>query len=547
MLQFAHQEYLSYLLLLLLPSIAYFYYKKKWVKTNAQLQKNANANLLQGYSPIRKNILFATRIACLILIIISLAHLQKPDATTTNQQQNGIEIAIALDVSNSMYAQDVIPNRLEKAKLLIGKIAQQLNGNNFALILFAGRPYISLPLTTDVSALVMNLSIAKPELIPSQGTRIHDALEACYRTLENKNTRNKAIVLISDGEDHEEGAVQMAKELYNKKISVYTVGVGTENGSNITMPGTQEPKTDGQGNIVLSKMNPDALGKIATAGGGKYYTLDNINDVFGQLNSELSQMEKGYLGKSKFLNYKSYYQYFLFLALAMLLATFFISESNMHKSKWAFVLFLFLNSSFLQAQTVNSNIHSGNQLYKNKNYNKANTAYSKELKNTNPQTRQIAQYNLANSLLKNKNYEQALKLYNQIGLNSKDAQLRAKAYHNAGNASAEQEDWQSAVNYYKSSLKNNPSNEQTKYNLAFAQKKLQQNKEKQPQPKPKEDKPKEDKPNNPEPKDEQPKPSNKMSKEQANRLLDALNREEQKLKEAKEKEKGQASDTDKDW
>lgn len=582
MLRFQHQEYFVFLLLVGLAVAAFFGYQF-WRKKKIQLFGNANLvkDLMPSYSATFTRVKFFLLAAALFFGVVGLANLQKR-GKVERIAQKGIDVMIALDVSNSMYAQDLSPSRLEKAKLFADKLLEKLSGNRIGLVLFAGRSYLSVPLTNDIEALKMNLSLATPENLPSQGTVIGDALQLSFESFNSKDAKHKAVVLISDGEDHDEKAINQAKNLGKKGIMLCAVGVGSENGAPIPMP-TGGNKMDRDGKEILSKMNEVELKSIADAGQGIFVNLSNISSNVTEVANRLDQISKTNLGESRLAKYSSYFQYFLGVMLLLLIVEFFLPARKPNKRlRTAFHALMFLlvpQMMFAQVKVQDKNIANGNTLYEKQQFEKAAAEYQKSIEDKKSKTKEPARFNLGNALFRGKNSEQAIKQFEFVGAKAKDKKMSAFAYHNAGNVMAQDQKWQQAIEYYKVSLKKNPNSPETKYNLAYAKKKLQEqqnkkkdkdkkddkqkreqekekDKEEQKEPeKPKEDgKPKDDeKPK--EKKDEgdkekkkrpQPQPS-KLSKQQAKKLLDALNREEKKVKDKKEKGKAGVQILEKDW
>jgi len=583
MFRFQHQEYFILLLLIGVVVFLYIFYRGWRKKKIAVLGKeDLVRDLMPSYQPILTKIKFSLLVTALFFGVLGMANLQKR-GKIEKMTQKGIDIMIALDISNSMYAQDLKPSRLEKAKLFASKLIDKMNGNRIGLILFAGRSYISVPLTSDVAALKMNLNLANPKIAPTQGTVMGDALQMSYESFNSKDAKHKAIVMISDGEAHEDKAIREAEKIGKKGIMLCTVGVGSAEGSNILMP-NDEIKTDREGNEVISKMNAAELKKVAESGQGIFVNLSSIGADVNQIANRLNQISKTNLGQSRLANYTSYFQYFLVIMLLLVLLEFFLpSRKSNQRLRTAFSLFVFLVlPQFVGAQTIDKNIYKGNQFYKKQEYKKAATAYEKTVADKKAKTKNPARFNLGNALLRAKDPEQALKQYEYVGVKAKDNKMSSYAFHNAGNVMAEQKKWQEAVNYYKASLKKNPGAKQTQYNLAYAQKKLKQqqqqknqdkdkkkekdkkeknknkkdNKEKEKKEK-KDDKKEEDSSkkeesdqSKPDGKNQgnqpKPKPSN-MSKQQAKKILDALNRAEKKIKDKKAKQQSGAYRLEKDW
>jgi Ca-activated chloride channel family protein len=582
MFRFQHQEYFILLLLVGLAVLLYIFYKIGRKRKIALLGKEELVkDLIPSYHPLLSKIKFGLLAAALFFGVLAMANLQKR-GKIEKMTQKGIDIMLALDISNSMFAQDVKPSRLGKAKLFASKLMDKMSGNRIGLILFAGRSYVSVPLTSDVAALKMNLSLASPEMAPTQGTVMGDALQMSYESFNSKDAKHKAIVMISDGEAHEDKAIREAKKIGKKGIMLCTVGVGSAEGSNILLP-SGEIKKDRDGNEVLSKMNAKELKNVAESGQGIFVNLSNISGDVNKIANRLNQISKTNLGQSRLANYTSYFQYFLVLMLLLMLLEFFLPSRKSNKRlRTAFSVLLFLLiPQFLGAQTTDKNIYKGNQFYKKQEYKKAATAYEKTVADKKAKAKNPARFNLGNALLRAKDPEQALKQYEYVGVKAKDNKMSSYAFHNAGNVMAEQKKWQEAINYYKAALKKNPGAKQTQYNLAYAQKKLKQqqqqkkkdkdkkkdqdkdkDKKKQKEEDKKDDKKKEEpKDKDPTKKNEsekdkadeknegnqpKPKPSN-MSKQQAKKILDALNRAEKKIKDKKAKQKTGNYRLDKDW
>lgn len=570
MLRFQHQEYFLFLLLVVLAVVLFLGYRL-WRKKKIQLlgKESLVQDLMPSYSSVLIKVKFILLASALFFGVVGLANLQKR-GKVERMAQKGIDIMIALDVSNSMYAQDLSPSRLEKAKLFADKLMEKMGGNRIGLVLFAGRSYLSVPLTSDIEALKMNLSLASPENVPTQGTVLGDALQMSFESFNSKDAKHKAVVLISDGEDHDEKAITEAKNLGKKGIMLCTVGVGSENGALIPLP-SGDNKTDRDGKEVLSKMNETELKSIADAGQGIFVNLSNIRGDVNKVANRLNQISKTNLGESRLANYSSYFQYFLAIMLLLMIIEFFMPARKANKRlRTAFHTLLFLlvpQLVFAQVKVQDKNISNGNDFYKKQQFEKAAAEYKKSVADKQSKTKEPARFNLGNALMRGKNSEQALKQFEYVGAKSKDNRMSGFAYHNAGNVMAEDQKWQEAIDYYKASLKKNPSSPETKYNLAYAKKKLQeqQNKKndkkddqkdkdkeenKEPEKPKDDDKPKDEEKKDKGDKEEKKRPqpqSSKLSKEQAKKLLDALNREEKKVKDKKEKGKVGVQILDKDW
>jgi Ca-activated chloride channel family protein len=326
MLQFQHSEYLWFLFTIVIIVGLFFLavnIRKKKLKTigddvlvNFQLRNfNLNAQWVK----------FILLLIALFVGIIGLANLQA-NAKTQKVKRKGIDVMIALDVSKSMLAKDESPNRLEKAKQFVSKLIDKIGNNRVGLIVFAGRAYVSVPLTVDFGALKMNLSTITPASIPSQGTVLGEAIKMARESFNPKDTKYKSIVLISDGEDHDENANNEVKKAVEEGIMINTVGIGSLNGSPIWDDELQENKKDAEGNEIISKLNEEELQTIATNGEGIYTQLNNAENVAKTMATQINSTEKKSFGDVVFADYNNYFQYFLLLSLALITIEFFISE-----------------------------------------------------------------------------------------------------------------------------------------------------------------------------------------------------------------------------
>ena len=245
---------------------------------------------------------------------------------TDNTNRKGIDVAIALDVSKSMLATDLPPNRLERAKQFIGKLMAEMPNDRIALVLFAGKAYLQMPLTVDHGAAKMFVSSASPDAVPQQGTVISDALNMSANVFNNAEKRFKAVVLISDGEAHEEEAVKTASDLAEQGVMINTIGIGSPEGATITDPATGELKKDAIGTIIISKLNEEVLKELATATNGIYIRLESSDEAVALLKKQLSQIESKAFGDVSQMNFKTYYMWLVGGMLLLLLIEGFIPE-----------------------------------------------------------------------------------------------------------------------------------------------------------------------------------------------------------------------------
>ena len=328
MVRFEHTEYLLLLLLVIIP-VLLFRYVLLWKKKTAKKigDEKLVAQLTRSFSLRRYLIKFCVVAGALVILIFAAANLQSA-TQVENSSRKGIDIMIALDVSKSMLAEDVKPSRLDEAKQLINKLMERLQNDRVGLVIFAGRAYLQMPLTSDHIAAKLYVNNASPDAVPTQGTVISEALRLCNTAFHAKDKKYKAILLITDGEDHDEGALKTAKTLADNGVVINTVGVGTTTGSPILNPITSESKRDLQGNVIISKLNEQELMDIANAAGGVYQQLNDADTVVDKIIGEINAMEQKTIRDNSLLNFRSFFQWFLVVALAALTGELFISEKR---------------------------------------------------------------------------------------------------------------------------------------------------------------------------------------------------------------------------
>lgn len=333
MLSFQHIEYL-YALLVLVPLTLIFLLVLRW---KARVRKKLGdeeliSRLTKQYSPKLYLIKFLAVLVAVALAIIAGANLRKP-AKNSKETKGGIDIMVALDVSKSMWAEDAKPTRLDKAKQFIGELIDRLGDNRVGLVVFAGQAYLQMPLTTDVVASKIFVSNATPDAVPVQGTEIGEALQLCNRSLDTKEKKYKAVILISDGEDHDPKSEDILQQLSDEGVVVNTIGVGSPDGSPIIEPGNTEYKKDANGQTVISKLNEKELADIAQKTGGQYNHLDDVAKTVNAVMQQLNGMEKKAIDSGDGeRQYASLYAFLLVPALLLLIAEIFIPE---RKRRWA--------------------------------------------------------------------------------------------------------------------------------------------------------------------------------------------------------------------
>ncbi len=297
--------------------------------------------LMVDYPVYKHQFKFLVAILALSAIILGLANLQL-GSKLEKVKRSGIDIVVALDVSKSMMAEDVRPNRLAKAQRFISKMIENMQNDRIALIVFAGNAYLQMPLTTDYAAAKMFLSTINTDMVPTQGTAISDAINQAVIAFEAGEQKHKALVMISDGEDHEQDALEIAKEVAEEGVSIFTIGVGSVQGAPIPVyrNGWQvDYKKDQSNNIVLSKLNEVMLQQLAAVADGEYIHLSDggPNDI-NYLMKALGSIEKKDFEERIYTDYDDKFQYFLSAAFLLLALELLISvRSNKWFSNWSFL------------------------------------------------------------------------------------------------------------------------------------------------------------------------------------------------------------------
>lgn len=330
--RFQHIEYLIGLAAIPLV-IALFAWVLHWKKkTTRKIGDEKLVKALTGrYSPQHFLFKFLFLALALAAIITGAANLQKPGAME-QVERKGVDVAIALDVSKSMLADDIKPNRLERAKQMVYKLMDQLPDDRIALVLFAGRAYMQMPLTTDHSAARMFVQQAGPDVVPAQGTVITEALRMSASAFNSKERKFKSIILITDGEDHDPGSVQLAQQLAEDGVMINTVGIGSPEGAPIYDPLTNDYKKDQQGNTVITKLNETELQQLAAATKGVYIRLSDIEGAVKAMKDQLGTIEQTSMDDSAFKNFKHYFPWFLGAALFLLILEFFFPERKLRQA-----------------------------------------------------------------------------------------------------------------------------------------------------------------------------------------------------------------------
>lgn len=594
MFSFANPEYLY--LLLLIPVLIIVHLLARRIRRR-DLKRFGQLEILDKQMPdvskYKPGIKLALQLVALAMIIIVLA---RPRAGAKEQtvQVRGIEVMVALDVSNSMNASATDDpkgvSRLQKSKLTLEKLIDKFENDKVGLIVFAGNAYTQLPITSDFTSAKMFLNSINTEMVPTQGTAIGSAIKLAMNSFTGNEKSQKSIIIITDGENHEDDAVEAAREAHKKGVQVNVIGQGSTKGSPIPLAQGGFMKDDG-GNVITTFLNEKMAQEIAEAGGGMYVS-GNAPDAVGQLDDQLKKLAKADLQKVVYSQHDEQFPVFAWIAMIFLVIdmfvlerknswlrkiNFFTKEKKMRRNKNIIIavlslmlalqpLSVFAQNGNTKQQAVESNrkernaIRRGNKLYNEKRYAEAETEYKRALQ-YNPHS-DVANYNLASSYIRqggssdpkdqNSPMTKAAQLLQNLVKTSNDKNLVSRAYYNMGNMAFNQQNYAESIEMYKNALRRNPNDDQARDNLRLAQKKKQeqdkqnqdQNKDKNKQDKDKQNKDQNKNDNNKDKKDkdkqdqqnQQNKPNQNKPQKQQNGMSE--NNAEQILKAMQDAEKG---------
>ena len=312
--------------------IAYIVYTKRKQRQLAEFgDPELMAQLMPDASKSRPIWKFSLLIVALILLIVAAARPQYGQKEKTIKRQ-GIEVMVALDISNSMLAEDVAPNRLDRAKQMLSKMIDNMVDDKVGLVVFAGDAFTQLPITCDYVSAKMFLNTISPTLIPTQGTAIGAALQTAITSFgAQESDAGRAIILITDGENHEDDAIAAAKQAKELGIQVFVIGIGKPEGAPIPKPGTNDYFKDRSGQVVVSRLNEEMCQQIAGAGNGAYVRCDNTNTAMRALQQELDRIATTELESTVYADYNEQYQSFVLIALLLLAIEFFILSRQNHR------------------------------------------------------------------------------------------------------------------------------------------------------------------------------------------------------------------------
>ena len=517
------RAYLLYLLLVIPLLVAG--YLLHAVRERKMWERFGENSLLSGLMPLRsfRRRRFSLVVYCLVYacLVVALANPQLGSGVEKGKRQ-GLDLMFCVDVSNSMLARDYTPNRLGAVRQGLLSLVERLSGDRIGLVVFAGKSFVQLPITTDYAAAKMFISNISTRSVSEQGTDLAGAIDRAAVSMlpaEGSDAQSgskvaKVMVVVSDGEDHADDAVQMAKSAAAHGIRIFTVGIGSSQGEPIPVGdrnGVTSYKKDAEGNTVITRLNEGLLQEVAAAGGGKYLHASNAIVSFDRLYDELQRLERGDLEEVVYSSYRSLFYIPLVIALLLLLLEWLLpdkklvrwSEISWLNRRMAGLLALLLLTSGVEAQnrTTLQHLRQGNRTYQQaqkleKQADDSRNSRGELKKKESAATREDAgqkykeaaveymkadaaspyyksSYNLGNALYKQGNYEEAAKKYSSVTeMEGADDKTKAKSYHNLGNSLMGQQKYGEAMEAYKKSLKLNPKDMDTKYNYEYARRKM---------------------------------------------------------------------------
>lgn len=562
MFRFEEPTYLY--LLAALPLIAIL----RWVLERKQLKRlklfgdpTLLRHLMPDVSKMRPVVKFWMLLAAMALIIVMMARPQM-GTRISHEKRTGIESIIAMDISNSMLAEDVTPSRLDRTKMMVENLVDNFTDDKIGLIVFAGDAFVQLPITSDYVSAKMFLSEIEPSLIATQGTDIATAINMAANSFTQQQGVGKAIIVITDGEDHEGGALEAAKAAKKKGMRVYVLGVGSDKGAPIPL-GNGDYMKDRTGNTVMTKLNEEMCRQIAEAGGGAYIHVDNNTNAQRQLDNELAKLSKKEMQSTIYSDYDEQFQAFGIIAIILLILEICILESKNpiarrlnifgRKQRTTTLIIALLVASASFAQNDRRYITQGNKLFRSGQFDKAEVAYRKAIEK-NPRNPQ-AHYNLGNSLMAQKKDSAAVQSFQKSTELETSKIRKAMAYHNMGVVCQQHKMYGEAIEAYKNSLRLNPKDDATRYNLELCkrQQRNQKNQDKQDQNKQKDKNGNDQKDEKQKNKDKQDQKKNnnenKMSKENAEQMLNAAMQQEKSTQQRMKKamQKPRTNKLDKEW
>ena len=545
----------TYLYLLLLIPVLAVIRMLSVIQQRRRLRRFGDVELVRQLMPdvsrVRPAVKFWLLQLALALLVVMIA---RPQFGTkiSHEKRTGIETMICMDISNSMLAEDVAPSRLARAKMMVENLVDNFTNDKIGLIVFAGDAFIQLPITSDYVSAKMFLSTIDPSMMSTQGTNIGAAVTMASRSFTPQEGVGKAIIVITDGEDHEGEALEAAREAKDRGMRVYVLGVGSTSGAPIPV-GNGDYMKDNTGQVVMTGLNEGMCREVAQAGGGAYIHVENNSRAQEQLDAELDKLSKKEIETTIYSDFDEQFQAVGIIILLLIIVEAcllnvknpYLRRFSLFRRKVVVLAVCLMAVTSVTAQSDRQLVRQGNKQFRQGNYAEAEINYRKALEKNdrNPQ----ANYNLGNALMGQRKDSSAIRQL-EIAAKLETVPLRkAQAYHNIGVICQNRQMFGEAIEAYKEALRLNPADDETRYNLALCkrqqkdqQQQKQQNKDKQDDQKQKEQEQKQQEQNQKDKQDkkeqqQQQEQRPQMSRENAEQMLNAAIQEEKQTQERMKK------------
>ena len=573
MLRFAHPEYLWGLAAVAAVGVLmYIVNRHRAQQFLRMISRSMALELAPDKSRTKRLLKQAIVLGGLCSLVVALANPQM-GTRVEEIKREGIDLFVALDVSLSMKAEDIKPNRLDKAKRDVSNLLRKLAGDRVGLIVFAGDAFVQFPLTADYSAADLFISAVDVESVPRPGTMIGNAIEKALDSFKAEDPTEKAIIIASDGENNEGEIKRAVEKALEAGVKIYTIGTGTPEGGPIPIYNAAGVRTDFKrdmaGNVVLTRLDETTLEQIATATGGSYRRATSGGDELEEVFQELTELETTEFGAKQITGYESLYQYPLALALLLMLMEFLSSERRgkvIAKLKelipiagTAVFLLMLAASGQALGQTVRSHVAEGNEAYVEERHPDAEAEYKKALEKD--ASSREAHFNLGDTYYKQKRYDEALKSFASAEALATRKSDKSSAFYNTGNSLFKAEKLAESIEAYKQALRQDPANDDARYNLEFARKRQQQQQNQQQKQDKDQDKKKDENKDQQQKQDQQnkqdqkekqqPQPKDQKQQqippEQAEQILNALKNNEKEIQKQLRKRAASKVRVEKDW
>lgn len=521
----------------------YYFYTKRMVQAHEITEKLGDRRTYTTFPFLTTKNLKGSWFRWLFIGGILGLALANPQWGSKNTQgyKNSSIVLIVLDISNSMLCGDMPPSRLDIAKQDAINFIKKEAGNKLGLIFFAGTSFVQMPITDDIDAAVMLVESATPEQILTQGSNLGEAINMGTSLLSSYTNVGKSMVIFSDGEEHDNKAIQAAKDAASENIVIHSIGYGTDAGGPIVIETETgvETKTDESGNPVVTKLESATLKAVAAETNGKYLRATDYNSSSLAIHDEIASQQK-ILGESNQFEVKeSYFWWFILLALILI----FYDKYKREKPFWIkktipLTVLWMIFSLQMMAQSTHQLLREGDKAYGKKSYEEALKKYESAATDADPNQADKAKYNQGNAQYQLQKYDEALKQWEGLNPNNLTPKQQSHLWYNKGNAHYQKQAYPQAADAYKQALKINPKDFDAKLNLALTNRKMQQQQQQQQQ-KDQQDKNQNSQNNNQDQKQDPSKDPSKDKKEQEqkdNNQNDPKENQEQKDQQQKEKQ-----------